>query len=58
MVLVGHRNSHHTPRRVCFDSELADLWAGGQKYAYGVALSRRFDLDVGFPPKYLLAKFF
>ena len=49
MVLVGPRNLHHTAEG-CFDSEPADLWAGGQKYAYRVALSRHFDLDVGFFP--------
>ena len=42
----------------CFDSEPADLWGGGQKYAYGVALSRHFDLDVGFFPNIFWPNFF
>ena len=42
----------------CFDSEPADLWAGGQKYAYRVALSRHFDLDVGFFPNIFGQMFF
>ena len=58
MVLVGPRNSHHTPRKVVFDSEPADLWGGGQKYAYGVALSRHFDLDVGVFPNVFWPNFF
>ena len=50
MVLVGPRNSHHTPRGVVLILNQRICGAGGQKYAYGVALSRHFDLDVGFFP--------
>ena len=50
MVLVGPRKLAPHAEGVCFDSEPADLWAGEEKYAYGVALSRHFDLDVGFFP--------
>ena len=50
MVLVGPRNSHHTPKRVVLILKVRICGAGGEKYAYGVALSRHFDLDVGFFP--------
>ena len=58
MVLVGHRNSHHTLRGVVLILNQRICGAGGEKYAYGVALSRHFALDVGFFSKYVLAKFF
>ena len=49
MVLVGPRKLAAHAEWGCFDSEGADLWGGGEKYAYGVvALSHHFDLDVGF----------
>ena len=48
MVLVGLRNLHHTLRKVVFILNQRICGPGGQKYAYGVALSRHFDLDVGF----------
>ena len=49
MVLVGPRNSHHTLRGVVLILNQR-ICEGGQKYAYRVALSRHFDLDVGFFP--------
>ena len=51
MVLVGPRNSHHTPKRVVFILKVRICGAGGEEYAYGVALSRHFDLDNGSFPK-------
>ena len=50
MVPVGSRNSHHTPRRVVLILKVRICGAGGEKYAYGVALSHHFDLDIGFFP--------
>ena len=48
MVLVGPRNSHHTPRKVVLILKVLICGAEGEKNAYGVALSRHFDLDFGF----------
>ena len=50
MVLVGPRNSHHTTNGVVLILNQRICGAGGEEYAYGVALSRHFDLDVGFFP--------
>ena len=50
MVLVGPRNSHHTPRGFVLILNQRICGAGGEKYAFIVALSRHFDLDVGFLP--------
>ena len=48
MVLVGPRNSNHTLRGLVLILNQRICGTGGEKYAYGVALSRHFNLDVGF----------
>ena len=58
MVLGGPRNLHHTLRGVVLILNQRICGAGGQKYAYGVALSRHFDLDVGFFPNMFWPIFF
>ena len=58
MVLVGPRISHHTPRGLVLILNQQICGAGGEKYAYGVALSSHFDLDVGFFPNILWPNFF
>ena len=50
MVLVGPRNSHHTLRGFVLILNQRICGSGGEKYAYRVALSRHFDLVVGFFP--------
>ena len=58
MVLVRPRNSHHTPKGVVLILKVRICGAGGEKYAYIVAVSRHFDLDVGFLPNVFWPKFF